>query len=306
MNLNDIITTIYIIVQLIIFTVLIITNLLNLMLRNKKNSYISIYYNSYAIEILDAISNKLYKIMKKISILFIVFAIAGLLSQPTIYNFIYSYISQNKEIFALVLGAFLASLFGFYSNKLSRSKENKINIARSSRILYEDLNRIHYLFEFHIIKPTEKYITYNKNWIENYSQVAKLLTSKHYTCISAIYEITENINILLAENNNTGVNMDTYNLKIKHESNTRHPYAKTIMYTFYSLIMLFLAWMFYRNLPEIYDKQSNNIILPILLVVVACGSLFMLIKEIIDIHNDLIPKNFVNRNVSHNMIKYKK
>ncbi|NCB51156.1 MAG: hypothetical protein EOM54_04645 [Clostridia bacterium] len=54
-------------------------------------------------------------------------------------------------------------------------------------------------------------------------------------------------------------------------------------------------------LDETGDELLSDPIYPIF----GFGGCCILVKDYNDIIHDLIPKNFVNRNVSHDMIKYK-
>lgn len=202
----SLLTQIIIHIQIITAGVLILNFAILIITSNFKRGLInSDLYNKY-MELALKYDRSLSRINKKVSWTCIICLIVlYLITNQSVINFFAYYINKYKDFFALIFGAFLASVFGLLSSIISKRHNRRSNIVKSSRLLCNDLlyiiDTLKELAENKGIKIYKK-IKYNENWRDNYSEISNVLTNEHYKTIVNIYETIDIINEILDDQEN--------------------------------------------------------------------------------------------------------
>ncbi|MGE5494432.1 MAG: hypothetical protein ACM3S4_03900 [Burkholderiales bacterium] len=182
-------------ILVILIFLLMVIGVVNIIITARKKTVLTMYKDIYIEEVLTRIMDRIPHYSKRISLLMFVFLFIYIICLDPVYLFLSTIFNQYKDMFLIVIGAFLAGIFGYISNKVSENQSRIKSAVIHSNLLYQDIDNIKTIFFlYNNVEEMKSHICYYSDWRNSYAKIAEFLTKDYYYRISNLYENIEIFN----------------------------------------------------------------------------------------------------------------
>lgn len=178
----------------IIFIIEMILLIFYVILALFKKSFRTIEIRMAVTTLLDKYLSGIIAYAKKIPLLLLALIIIRVLFDDIVFNIIFDYVNKYKDIFLIILGAFISGLITMIRNSIVEKRKNRSKLNSEALMIYYDLKTINREMESNKISYKGNKIDFDGEWENKYSNICSELTYDHYRCIRNAYNIIDTYN----------------------------------------------------------------------------------------------------------------